>query len=69
MKKKALQRLEFDIPEQLYRQMETLVREGWFRDREEILNLALRKFLHSHGPELMAKHIREDVEWGLRGGK
>jgi Arc/MetJ-type ribon-helix-helix transcriptional regulator len=69
VKKKTLQRLEVDVPEQLYHQMETLIQEGWFRDAEEIVNLALRKFLHSHRPGLMAKHLREDVEWGMRGGK
>jgi len=57
------------IPDQLHRQMELLVQEGWFRDSEEILNLALRKFLNSHRPALMEKHILDDVEWALRGGK
>jgi Arc/MetJ-type ribon-helix-helix transcriptional regulator len=64
-----VKRITGRIPDQLYCQMEALVNEGWFRDREEILNLALRKFLNSHRPEMLEKHILEDVEWGLRGGK
>ena len=65
--KNTVKRLSVDIPERLQRQLETLVQEGWFRDPEEIVNLALRKFLESHHPDLMEKHIREDVEWGLHG--
>lgn len=57
-----------EIPDQLYGQMEALVKEGWFRNQEDIINEALRRFLESHRPELLEKFIREDVEWGLRGG-
>jgi Arc/MetJ-type ribon-helix-helix transcriptional regulator len=65
----AMKHLKFDIPDQLYRQMDTLVKQGWFRDQEEILNLALRKFLNSNRPELLERFFREDIEWGLSGGK
>jgi Arc/MetJ-type ribon-helix-helix transcriptional regulator len=64
-----MKHLKFDIPDQLYRQLETLVKQGWFRDQEEILNLALRKFLNSNRPELLERFFREDIEWGLSGGK
>ncbi len=64
-----MKRITFSIPDQLYKQMETLLRDGWFRDCEEILNLALRKFLNSHRPELLERFFREDVAWGLHGGK
>jgi Arc/MetJ-type ribon-helix-helix transcriptional regulator len=57
------------ISEELYRQLDTLVKEGWFPSREEVVKLALQRFLDSHRPELMEKAILEDVEWGLRGGK
>ena len=65
--KKDTNQLDCQIPEQLRHQMDLLVREGWFRDREEIVNMALRKFLESNRPELIEKHIREDIEWGLHG--
>lgn len=64
-----MKRLTLDIPDQLDRQMKKLVQEGWFRQEEEILVLALRKFLNSHRPELMESQVLEDVEWGLGGGK
>lgn len=57
------------IPDKLYEQMDQLVKEGWFRSQEDIIDDAIRRFLNSRRPELMEKHIREDVEWALRGGK
>lgn len=57
------------IPDKVYGQMERLVKEGWFKSEEDILELALRKFLNVNRPELLEKSILEDVEWGLRGGK
>jgi Arc/MetJ-type ribon-helix-helix transcriptional regulator len=57
------------IPDQLYRQMTSLIKEGWFPNQLELVEKALRKFLNSFHPELIEKFIREDVEWGLRGGK
>lgn len=61
--------IKAEIPEQVYRQLDRLVKEGWFKNQEDVVELALRKFLDSHQPELMEQFIREDVEWGLRGGK
>jgi Arc/MetJ-type ribon-helix-helix transcriptional regulator len=59
--------IQAKIPDKLYRQLDMLVRQGWFRSHEDILDEALRRFLESHRPELMEKFIREDVEWGLHG--
>lgn len=47
--------------------MDRLVKPGWFRNREEIISQALRRFLDSYSPDLRDKVIRGDVEWGLRG--
>jgi Arc/MetJ-type ribon-helix-helix transcriptional regulator len=64
-----MKHLKFDIPNQLHRQMETLIKQGWFRDQEEILSLALRKFLNSNRPQLLRQFLREDVKWGQSGGR
>ena len=55
------------IPEQLYKVANGLVKDGWFRDEEEIFSEAIRRFLDSHRTELMEKFILDDAEWGLRG--
>ena len=59
--------VQTEIPDKLYKEAESLVREGWFRDEAELLSEALRRFLDTHRPELMEKFIRDDVEWGLHG--
>jgi metal-responsive CopG/Arc/MetJ family transcriptional regulator len=63
----AMKTVQTKIPDKLYREAESLVREGWFRDEGELLSEALRRFLDTHRPELMEKFIRDDVEWGLHG--
>jgi Arc/MetJ-type ribon-helix-helix transcriptional regulator len=58
--------LEAKIPEQLDRQIDSLVEQGWFGSKDKVVQEALRRFLEAHRPELMERFIREDVEWGLR---
>jgi Arc/MetJ-type ribon-helix-helix transcriptional regulator len=55
------------LPPQPYQQIRTLVAEGWFRDENDVLFEALRRFLDVHRPELLERFVREDVEWGLHG--
>ena len=55
------------MPVQLLTEMQTLVKAGWFRDLDELMLDALRRFVESHHDELMERFIREDVEWGLHG--
>jgi len=45
--------------------MQTLVEAGWFRDLDELMLNALRRFVESHRAELIERFIRADVEWGL----
>jgi len=59
--------IQAELPEQLYKKVQSLVKEGWFRDEEVILSEATRRFLETHESELMEKFLREDVEWGLHG--
>jgi Arc/MetJ-type ribon-helix-helix transcriptional regulator len=57
------------ISDRLDRAINALVEQGWFPSRDEVVREAIRRFLDAHRPELMEKFIREDVEWGLRGGR
>jgi Arc/MetJ-type ribon-helix-helix transcriptional regulator len=59
--------IQTEVPEQLYKMAQILVKEGWFRDEKDIFSEAIRRFLDTHRPDLMEKFIRNDVEWGLRG--
>ncbi len=55
------------IPEQLDRQMKSLISEGWYSNMDEIISIALRRFLDSHKPDIIEHFIQEDIEWGLNG--
>ena len=55
------------LPTRLLVQVESLIREGWFHDLDDLVADALRRLLDTHRPELMERYILEDVEWGLHG--
>jgi Arc/MetJ-type ribon-helix-helix transcriptional regulator len=59
--------IQTDVPVRLLTEMQMLVEAGWFRDLDDLMLDALRRFLESHRAELMERFIREDVEWGLHG--
>lgn len=59
--------IQAEVPVRLLTQMQMLVDAGWFRDLNEVMLDALRRFVESHQDELMERFIREDVEWGLYG--
>jgi Arc/MetJ-type ribon-helix-helix transcriptional regulator len=59
--------LETKIPIQLRQSMRHLVTEGWYKDENDLVLAALRRFLALHQTEVMAEQIREDITWGLHG--
>jgi len=59
--------IQTEVPEQLYKKAQMLVKEGWFRDKQDIFSEAIRRFLDAHRSDLMEKFVREEVEWGLHG--
>jgi len=59
--------IQTEVPVRLLTEMQVLVEAGWFRDLNELMLDALRRFIESHRAELMERFIREDVEWGLYG--
>ena len=59
--------IQTEVPDQLYKKEQALVKEGWFRDEKDIFSEAIRRFLDTHRSELMEKFVRSDVEWGLHG--
>ncbi len=61
------QPFETEIPAQLFAEMQFLVKTGWFRTVEDVMQVALRRFLDLHREKLMEGFLRQDVEWGLHG--
>ena len=62
-----MQTIQTEVPEQLYKNIIALIKEGWFRDEKEVFSEAIRRFVESHRPELMEKYVLNDVEWSLHG--
>lgn len=56
-----------DLPDQLARHGQELVRNGWVPDMNTLLTEALRRYLESHQEALAEAHLCEDVQWGLHG--
>lgn len=60
--------VQAEVPVHLLEQLQALVEGGWFRDLDEVILDALRRFVESHPAELMERFLHQDVEWGLHGG-
>ncbi|MBI3353522.1 MAG: CopG family transcriptional regulator [Nitrospirae bacterium] len=56
-----------ELPDKVYEEVKLLVEKGWFKNEDDIVLEALRRFLDIHKVELMEKFIREDVQWRLHG--
>lgn len=52
-----MQTIEIELADQLYKGVNNLVKNGWFRDQNEVLCEAVRKFIESHRHELIEKFI------------
>jgi Arc/MetJ-type ribon-helix-helix transcriptional regulator len=57
--------VQTEIPTALLSQAQELVDAGWFRNLDEVMLDALRRYLSSHRAELMEQFIWQDVEWAL----
>lgn len=59
--------LKVELPQQLHSRPRELVAQGWFSSETDVVQEAVRRFLEARAPEIMARFVMEDVEWGLRG--
>lgn len=63
----ATKTMRVSLPAELIAELDERISEGWFPSRDLVVEKALKKFLNSHRPEIMEKHILEDVEWAFGG--
>ena len=52
---------------QIQQGIDLMVRRGWFRDANALLEEAARRYLESPPDALMDRFVEEDIQWGLRG--
>jgi len=57
--------LEVDVPDALAREVEQVVRSGWF-GREEVVCAALLDFVQRQRFALVERQQRDDIAWALR---
>ena len=57
------------VPAKLHQEIEQLVDIGWDNDTNDVLLEALRRFLSTHRADVMERHLREDIQWGLYGSE
>ena len=61
--------LNVELSDQLREQLRAFVAQGWYSSESELVQEALRRFLEAHAPELAARFVKEDFDWGLKGGE
>jgi metal-responsive CopG/Arc/MetJ family transcriptional regulator len=59
--------VQFDLPDDLAAELDRLVSEGWEDSREAAVLAALRRYVRLRQPEVLEKHLKADIAWGLRG--
>lgn len=57
--------LALEVPDRLAKELENLVRAGWFASEEEAIRLALAEFLQRNKLRLQEEHQLEDIRWAL----
>ena len=61
-----MKKVAIEIPEQIAKQMEELVRAGWFLNEAELARQALVGFVQKAQFQLQEQFQREDIEWALQ---
>ena len=56
-----------EISPQLQLSMQKLVDEGLFKNINELMEEAIRRYLEFHSMDLMEQFIQEEIAWGLHG--
>ena len=59
--------IQVELPEQLTLQVCAFVAEGWCASESALIEEALRRFLEAWDPELAARYVKRDFDWGLQG--
>jgi len=54
--------IKVTLPDQVYRQLDTLVKDGWFKSQEDVVEEALRRYLSSQSSKAMEESLREEVD-------
>lgn len=56
-----------NCPDELAAALERLVQEGWEDSPSDAAVEALRRYVRLRQPEVLEKHLKADIAWGLHG--
>jgi metal-responsive CopG/Arc/MetJ family transcriptional regulator len=59
--------IKINCPDDLAKELERLVAEGWEDSQEEAIVEAIRRYLRVRQPDTLEKHLKSDIAWGLHG--
>ena len=59
--------IQTEIPDQLWKQAQSLVQAGWINNMDALVTESIRRYIESHQQTISEDFIREDVRWGLDG--
>jgi hypothetical protein len=59
--------ITFNCPEELEAQLKRLVESGWEDSEQSVIVEALRRYVRLREPEILEKHLKADIDWGLHG--
>ena len=59
--------IKVNCPDELAAELERLVAEGWEDSTEAAALEALRRYVRVRQPEVLEKHLKADIAWGLHG--
>jgi metal-responsive CopG/Arc/MetJ family transcriptional regulator len=66
MKKESI---TIELPADLALKLKSYVADGWAASTDEVITEATRRYLWTHRPEVIERHLREDVQMALHEGK
>jgi Arc/MetJ-type ribon-helix-helix transcriptional regulator len=58
--------IKVELPDKLARELNAMVKAGWFSDEAEAMRSAVREFVRRNRLELLERFQREDIAWALK---
>jgi metal-responsive CopG/Arc/MetJ family transcriptional regulator len=59
--------IKVDCPDELAAELDRLVAEGWEDSAQDAIAEAIRRYVRLRQPEVLEKHLKADIAWGLHG--
>jgi Arc/MetJ-type ribon-helix-helix transcriptional regulator len=63
------EQISVKLPDDLLEKLRAYVDAGWAASVDAVIAEATRRYLWTHRPEVIERHLREDVTMALRDGK